>query len=86
MIVNLLPLVPHSPPYDLSWIFKSTLLFDFVYSTYSSSLASFITSIHNLYEYSPYEEAILDPLWQYQAIAEENSPYEEAFLDPLWQY
>ncbi|CAJ2651271.1 unnamed protein product [Trifolium pratense] len=49
---------------------KSTQLPDFVYSTYSPSFASFLTSIHNLSEPSSYKEAILDPLWQ-QAMAEE---------------
>ncbi|CAJ2675738.1 unnamed protein product [Trifolium pratense] len=51
---------------------KSTQLPDFVYSTYSASFASFLTSIHSLSEPSSYEEAILDPLWQ-QAMTEELS-------------
>ena len=51
---------------------KSTQLPDFVYSTYSASFASFLTSIHSLSEPSSYKEAVLDPLWQ-QAMAEELS-------------
>ncbi|CAJ2639186.1 unnamed protein product [Trifolium pratense] len=43
---------------------KSTQLPDFVYSIYSDSFASFLTSVHSLSEPSSYKEAILDPLWQ----------------------
>ena len=49
---------------------KSTKLSDFVYSCYSSSFTSFLTSIHCLFETSSYKEAIIDPLWQ-QAMDEE---------------
>lgn len=42
---------------------KSTQFPDFVYSTYSASFASFLTSIQSLYEPSSNKEAILDPLW-----------------------
>jgi hypothetical protein len=43
---------------------------DFVYSIYSASFASFLTSVHSLFEPSSYKEAILDPLWK-KAMAEE---------------
>jgi len=43
---------------------KSTQLSDFVYSSYSSSFATFITSIHRLHEPSFYKEADCNPLWQ----------------------
>jgi transposase InsO family protein len=62
------PPPPHYPSRDR----KSTQLPDFVYSTYSASFASFLTSIHSLSEPSSYKEAILDPLWQ-QAMREELS-------------
>ena len=51
---------------------KSTKLPDFVYSTYSTSFASFLTSIHSLSEPSSYREVVLNPHWQ-QAMVEELS-------------
>ncbi|PNX86333.1 hypothetical protein L195_g042411, partial [Trifolium pratense] len=62
------PSPPHPPPsppprYPLRDR-KSTQLPDFIYSTYSASFASFLTSVHSLFEPSTYKEAILDPLWQ----------------------
>jgi hypothetical protein len=50
----------------------STQLPKFIYSMYSASFASFLTTIHSLSEPSSYKEAILDPLWQ-QAMTEEIS-------------
>ncbi|XP_062100793.1 uncharacterized protein LOC133806717 [Humulus lupulus] len=55
---------PAPPPRYPQRIRKSTQLPDFVYSTYSDSFSSFLTSIHQLSEPSSYKEAILDPLWQ----------------------
>ena len=64
----------HAPPQEPSAIVdpprryphrdrKSTKLPDFVYSSYSTSFASFLTSIHSLSEPSSYKEVVLDPLW-----------------------
>ncbi|XP_039688543.1 uncharacterized protein [Medicago truncatula] len=50
----------------------STQLPEFIYSMYSASFASFLTTIHSLSEPSSYKEAILDPLWQH-AMTEELS-------------
>ncbi|XP_039682987.1 replication protein A 70 kDa DNA-binding subunit-like [Medicago truncatula] len=63
---------PSSPPRYPSRHRKSTQFPDFVYSTYSASFASFLTSIYSLSMPSSYKEAILDPLWQ-QAMNEELS-------------
>ncbi|GJW58994.1 retrovirus-related pol polyprotein from transposon TNT 1-94 [Tanacetum coccineum] len=49
---------------------KSTKNYDFVYSCYSSSYASFVSSVHCLYEPESYTEAVCDPFWQ-GAMAEE---------------
>ncbi|GJZ84108.1 gag-pol polyprotein, partial [Tanacetum coccineum] len=49
---------------------KSTKRDDFVYSCYSSSYASFVSSVHCLYEPESYTEAVCDPFWQ-GAMAEE---------------
>ncbi|KAL5769841.1 hypothetical protein ACOSP7_013995 [Xanthoceras sorbifolium] len=43
---------------------KSIQLPDFVYSCYSNSFSSLLTSIHSLSEPLSYKEAVLDPLWQ----------------------
>jgi hypothetical protein len=51
---------------------KSTKLPDFAYSCYSSSFASFLASIHCLFEPFSYKEVIFDLLWQ-QAMDEELS-------------
>ena len=51
---------------------KSTQSPDFVYSCYSDSFASFLSSVHCLSEPLSYKEAVLDPLWQ-QAMVEELS-------------
>ncbi|CAJ2637857.1 unnamed protein product [Trifolium pratense] len=63
------PPPPPPPRYPLRER-KSTRLPDFVYSNYSTTFASFLTSLHSLSEPSSYKEAILDPLWQ-KAMAEE---------------
>ncbi|KAI5397549.1 hypothetical protein KIW84_063389 [Lathyrus oleraceus] len=55
-----LAIVDPSPPRYPSRDRKSTKFPDFVYSTY---FASFLTSIHSLYEPSSYKEAIVEPLW-----------------------
>ncbi|KAI5393502.1 hypothetical protein KIW84_060581 [Lathyrus oleraceus] len=52
------PLPPCYPSHD----YKSTQLPDFVYSTYSAFLASFLTSIHSLSEPSSYKEAFRDDM------------------------
>ncbi|CAJ2650750.1 unnamed protein product [Trifolium pratense] len=67
--VTVVPTAPPPPRYP-SRDRKSTQLPDFVYSTYSTSFASFLTSIHSLSEPSSYKEAVLDPLWQ-KAMEEE---------------
>ncbi|CAJ2652486.1 unnamed protein product [Trifolium pratense] len=54
------PLPPPPPCYPIRDR-KSTQLPDFVYS---ASFASFLTSVHSLFEPSSYKEAILDPLWK----------------------
>lgn len=64
------PTLPPPPPHYLSRDRKSTQLPEFFYSIYSSSFASFLTSIHSLYEPSSYKETILNPPWQ-QAMVEE---------------
>ncbi|KAI5401815.1 hypothetical protein KIW84_066328 [Lathyrus oleraceus] len=53
------PLPPRYPSSDR----KSTQFPNFVYSTYSASLSSFLTSIHSLSEPSSYKEVIIDPVW-----------------------
>ncbi|XP_062089426.1 uncharacterized protein LOC133795958 [Humulus lupulus] len=55
---------PAPPPRYPQRIRKSTQLLDFVYSTYSDSFSSFLTSIHQLSEPSSYKDVILYPLWQ----------------------
>ena len=51
------------PPHFSQYLPKSTRLLDFVYSFYSDSFTSFLTSIHNLSKPLWYQEAIIDPLW-----------------------
>lgn len=52
---------PPLPPPDR--ILKSTRLPNFSYYAYSQSFTSFLTSINNISESSPYKEVVLDPLW-----------------------
>lgn len=67
---QLAPEIADPPPRQSTRPRKSTKQVDFIYSSYSTSFASFVASVHRLSEPSSYREAIRDPLWQ-DAMAEE---------------